>query len=361
MRLTVLNVSYPLAPVSAGTAGGAEQVLSTLDAALVQHGCRSLVIAPEGSKCQGLLLPTALVPQVLDEDAKHRARERHRDAIRRAIDTFPVDVVHLHGVDFMHYLPQPGVPVIVTLHLPPGFYDHQAFGTSRPETYLVCVSQSQACKCPPNADITSVIGNGVPLNWFRPTGAFRKGSYVLYMGRMCPEKAPHLAMDAARSAGVPCWIAGNVFPYPTHLRYFDEFIEPRLASYGHHFVGSVGGMRKRDLIAGAKCLLVPSQIAETSSLAAMEAFACGAPVIAFRTGALSEVVRHGATGFVVENVEEMADAILELKKIAPADCRTEAERRFSSETMVRRYFELYQQASQAAVSAIQRMELQPAA
>jgi len=119
MRLTVLNVSYPLAQVSFGTPGGAEQVLATIDEALVRAGHRSLVLAPEGSRCSGLLLPTGVLPSQLDDAARHTVQRQHRDAIERALARFHVDVVHLHGLDFFHYLPKSEVPVVVTLHLPP--------------------------------------------------------------------------------------------------------------------------------------------------------------------------------------------------------------------------------------------------
>lgn len=342
MRLTVLNVSYPLAPVSRGTAGGAEQVLAMLDAALVQNGHRSLVIAPEGSRSQGLLLEGSPMPHVLDENAKRNAQRRYREVIALAFRTFSVDVVHLHGLDFLEYLPEAGVPVVVTLHLPPGFYDPQIWSISRPETYLVCVSRSQKRRCPAGADIAAVIENGVPLNSFHPARADRKGQYVLYMGRICPEKGVHLAMDAAQATGVPCWIAGTTFAYSSHQQYFQEFIFPRLKKGKHRFLGAVGGRRKQHLLAGAKCLLVPSSAPETSSLVAMEAFACGTPVIAFRAGALCEIVKHGDTGFLVGCIEEMVDAIRSLDSLSSSRCRADAEARFSADRMVNEYFQLYE-------------------
>jgi len=338
MSLTVLNVSFPLAPVSAGTAGGAEQVLGMLDAALVRAGHRSLVIAPEGSHCAGLLVPIRAIGSSLDEQAKHDAEKEVRAALDRVLRRFAVDVVHLHGLDFLNYLPAPGVPVVVTLHLPPEWYPGEAFQIARPHTYLVCVSPSQFRNCPPQTEICEVIENGVSLRDFHP--GKKKAKYILGLGRICPEKAFDVSMDAANHAGFPFWLAGTVFGYETHREYFEKLIKPRLVK-GNRFLGSVGGRRKRALLAGAKCLLISSRAPETSSLAAMEALACGTPVVAFRTGALGDIVEHGRTGFLVNDKEEMVSAIRCIDDIDPKGCRRAAELRFSAEVTSQKYLNLY--------------------
>ena len=116
------------------------------------------------------------------------------------------------------------------------------------------------------------------------------------------------------------------------------------------------GLQRRWL-GHARCLLVPSQTPETSSLVAMEALACGTPVIAFRAGALAEIVEHGRTGFLVDSTEQMADAILRADSIDPIECRRVAVDRFSADTMTARYLARYQRMVAARRSARSRQDL----
>jgi len=339
VSLTVLSVSYPLAKVSPATAGGAEQVLATIDKALVRAGHRSLVLAPYGSSCSGLLIPAKVPNGLLNDDAKQESRRIFKQLIERALPRYSVDVIHLHGLDFWEYLPDGDTPVVVSLHLPLEWYPQAAISDTPPNLTLVSVSQFQARNASAACAIGAVIPNGVDLEEFYPSR--RTGDYVLAMGRICPEKGLHLAIDAAAEARANLLLAGTVFEYPEHRAYFDSKIAARL---NHHarFIGAVGGKRKRCLLAGAKCLLLPSQVQETSSLLAMEALACGTPVIAWRSGALPEIVSDGRTGFLVSSVAEMADAIAQVDEINRADCRREAEQRFDSQNMVSKYVELYE-------------------
>ncbi len=339
MRLTVLSVSYTLAQVSARTAGGAEQVLATIDSELVRTGHRSLLLAPAGSRCKGLLLPVTIPGGVLDATAKQEARRMFRKLLNRALDSFPVDLVHMHGIDFHEYLPDRDIPVVVTLHLPLSWYAQHALKFSQPNVSLICVSKHQAATAPRGVQIAGVIPNGVDLGQFRP--ARKKSSYALLASRVCPEKGIHCAIDAAERADSDLVIAGSVFEYPEHRNYFETMIRPRL-SHKIRFIGAVGGKQKAALLAGARCLLIPSLAPETSSLVGMEAMACGTPVIAFPSGALPEIVSNGKTGFLVNSVEEMAASIQRADSISSNACRAEAERRFSSTRMFTQYLELYE-------------------
>jgi glycosyltransferase involved in cell wall biosynthesis len=342
--LTVLSVSYPLAKVSPGTAGGAEQVLLTLDKGLLQAGHKSLVLAPEGSRCSGLLIPARITNGILDQNAKRTARQTFKGLLSRTLSQFHIDVVHMHGIDFLEYLPHTDIPVVVSLHLPLEWYPCEKLSSPRSNVTLVSVSHFQSRNAPGACRIDRVIPNGVDLEEFRPTR--KQGDYVLGMGRFCPEKGLHLAIEAAERAAAPLILAGAVFEYSEHRRYFDSLIAPRAIApklnQRIRLVGSIGGKHKRFLLTGAKCVLIPSQVQETSSLLAMEAMACGTPVIAWRSGALPEIVSHERTGFLVDSVDEMAEAIAHTNDIDRAACRLEAELRFDAHAMVAHYICLYE-------------------
>jgi glycosyltransferase involved in cell wall biosynthesis len=230
------------------------------------------------------------------------------------------------------------LPVLVTLHLPPGWYPAEVFESLRPDVHLCCVSDAQRRRCPDGARIFATVPNGVAVERF--DARREKDRYVVALGRICPEKGFHLALDAARRAAVPLVLAGEVFRYAAHETYFEEMIVPRLDA-ARSFVGRVGFERKRALLARARCLLVPSLVAETSCLVAMEAMASGTPVVAFRSGALVDLVEHGRTGFLVDGVDEMADAIAAAGMVDPRECRRVADARFSAEAMTRRYIDIY--------------------
>jgi glycosyltransferase involved in cell wall biosynthesis len=338
MSLFVLNVGYPLAPVGPDAVGGAEQVLCALDRALVERGHNSLVIAAEGSQVAGRLLAVPAEDGALDDAARRRAHVRHREAIAEAVRRFPVDVIHLHGIDFAAYLPDSG-PTLVTLHLPLDWYPPDALQPSRDDLWLHTVSAAQQAVAPPGAGLTDPIPNGVDIDALSQRHA-RRG-FALLLSRICPEKGIHLAIDAAKRADMSLLIGGEVYRYADHVRYFESEVAPRLDSR-RRFLGPLGLRRKRRFLNAATCLVIPSLAQETSSLVAMEALACGTPVVAFPNGALSEVVEHGRTGFLVKGVEEMAEAMQHAADLSPVVCQEAARERFSLEVMLRGYFRAYE-------------------
>jgi glycosyltransferase involved in cell wall biosynthesis len=335
--LTVLNVAYPLAPVGPDAVGGAEQIVSALDKGLLGAGHRSLVLACEGSQVDGKLFATPLPVGPLTAERQAEAHTRYRADIERIVARERVDLVHLHGADFYTYLPRAAVPVLATLHLPPDWYPGSIFQLERLHTYLHCVSNAQRRCCPASPRLLDDVPNGVDLTRFGPRGA--RGEYALVLGRVCPEKGIHVALDAAKRADVELLIAGEVFPYPAHLSYFEQEIAPRLDAR-RRFVGPLAKSAKADTLARARCLVLPSLVSETSSLAAMEALASGTPVVAFRRGAPCELIVEGVTGHLVDDVPQMADAIGRAATLSSRACRTSAEA-FSVDAMLERYLRMY--------------------
>jgi hypothetical protein len=345
MPLTILSVAYPLAPVGPDAVGGAEQILTYLDAALVAAGHHSIVLACEGSKTCGTLFTICVSGSSLAETLESTDAQQ-RGAIKQILYEYPVDVVHMHGLNFLKYLPtQEDVPVVATLHLPPSYYPAETFRLTRPKTFLHCVSWSQRRSCPADAQLLPEIENGVPFTGGHKPRASRK--FCVALGRICPEKGFHLAIAAAERAATPLLIGGQVFNFIAHQKYFAEEIAPRCNDF-IRFLGPVGMSRKHRLLSAARCVLIPSLAPETSSLVAMEALACGTPVIAFPSGALSEIVEHGRTGFLVKDEREMADAIAAAGSIDVQLCFEAARKRFPVERMIEQYFEMYRRLAKPA-------------
>lgn len=350
MQLTVLSVAYPLAPVAPWVAGGAEQVLLKLDHALQQEGHRSLVVACSGSQIAGELIESGPLPTVLDDGTKAAAHHVYSELIEGVLGGEKIDIVHMHGIDFYHYLPKPGPGVLVTLHLPLDWYPSEALSPTRAATWLHCVSAAQDAKRPPGARFLPPIDNGVDVDL--PPGQ-QGGEFALFLGRICREKGVHMAIEGARLAGVPLVIAGTVFPYTDHIRYFSEQIAPNL-NENCRYIAGVDPAKKAELLRNARCVLIPSLAEETSSLVAREALAAGTPVVAFPRAALAEIIEHGQTGFLAGTPQSMAEAIEACSTIDPAVCQNVARRRFPLNRMISQYLSLYQQIADGRLNDFRR-------
>jgi glycosyltransferase involved in cell wall biosynthesis len=333
--MTVLSVAYPLLPVGPDSAGGAEQILSLVDRGLVDAGQRSIVIAAPGSETAGELIEAAAEDGEITDGVRKNAQRAHRECIQQALERYAIDLIHFHGLDFYNYLPAEGVPMLATLHLPISFYAASIFEDRK--VALNCVSHTQANSAP-GVKKPPVVFNGIDIERYR--GGSGPKEFLLVLSRICPEKGIHIALEVARKLEFRLIIAGPVHPFRDHERYFSECVRP-LLDEKRQYVGPVGREKKTTLLAGAHCVLIPSFVAETSSLVAMEAISSGTPVVAFRSGALPEVVEHGETGFVVDTQDQMIEAVRKAQEISPEICRARAVLRFDARRMVNDYVNLY--------------------
>jgi glycosyltransferase involved in cell wall biosynthesis len=168
-----------------------------------------------------------------------------------------------------------------------------------------------------------------------------KSDYLLFIGRLSAEKAPHLAIEAALANDRRIVLAGKIST-PDEQAYFDSSVLPLLDHPLVTYVGEADGAKKRQLFAGASAFLMPLLWEEPFGLVMIEAMACGTPAIAFNRGGAPELIRHGETGFLVEDADEMAAAIRRIRDLDPASCRAHVEANFSPEVLADRYLEVYE-------------------
>ena len=349
MELTVLSVACPFATVGTETDGTAEQVLAALDAALLRAGHRSVVVAAEGSAVAGTLVPVPRIQGTPDEAGRAAVLRRVAAMVAEAVDRHAVDLVHLHGRDFAACLPPPGVPVLVTLHQPLDRYPADALTPTRPGTHLHAVSATQLRAAPPGVVLLPPIETGVAVD--RLYIRVPKRRFVVALGRIERGKGFHIALDAARDIDMQFLLGGEVPRHPEHQRYFQDEIRPRLDPK-RRYLGPIGFGRKRWMLGAARCLLAPSLTAEASALPALEALACGTPVVAFPTGVLADIVEPGVTGVLVKDAAEMAEAIEAAESLDPDACRAAARVRHSVEGMTARYLTLYEELVSGRAKAV---------
>ncbi len=319
--LRIAMLAPPWISVPSPGYGGVESVVSTLTEALVRRGHDVTLFCAPGS------VSRATVATILEKphpDAIERALfevdhvARSFDLIELAGLTDPFDVIHDHcGFTGLAMANRIDTPLVHTLHGPftadtAAFYAYHGYkGT------LVGISHAQLASAPSDLNPLGPIPNPIDLPAWPMQE--RKGDYLLWIGRMTPEKGPHRAIAAARAVDVPLVLAGVI--QPGQQAFFDREIAPHIDGDRVRFIGEVGGAAKKSLFAHARGLLMPIRWDEPFGMVIVEALACGTPVIAFPEGAMRELVVDGKTGFLVEDVRAMASAIGQLPRIAASDCR----------------------------------------
>lgn len=355
--LRILYVAYPLLPVSDASCGGAEQVLATLEREMVRRGHATVVAAAAGSRVAGELYPTGAPARDLDQLALRDA-EHNRRILQLLEADEGFDLIHDMSGTFWKRAGDTDLPVLATLHLPPVLYAPEMFENIAANVLFNCVSESQARSFSQLRRMLGVVPNGIDLSRFPFAQDISNGEYLLWLGRICEEKGTHVALDVAESAGLPLVMAGSVYPFSYHRQYFEREIAPRLERNPRvRFVQSPGSAEKLDLLQRAKALLVTSLIDETSSLVAMEAMTCGTPVVAFRRGALPEIVEQGRTGWLADSPEQMIAALARLDEIDRRHCRDRIKQRFSAERMADQYEHMYRRVLGPSIQSRQRLQV----
>lgn len=249
------------------------------------------------------------------------------------------DVIHSH-LDFLAFSlsRRSSVPVVTTLHgrldlpeLVPVFRDFS-------DLPLISISDSQRRPLP-WCNWLGTVYHGLPSNLY--TAHAEPGRYLAFLGRISPEKCPDQAIELAKRVGMPLRIAAKVDP--ADRAYFERVVEPLLDHPLIEFVGEVTDAQKNDFIGNAHALVCPYDWPEPFGLVLIEAMACGTPVLAYRRGSIPEVIDHGITGLVSENLAEMTKQVEGIPLIDRRRCRQVFEERFTAERMVQNYMQVYHQ------------------
>lgn len=326
--------------------GGTERVVSYLTDALVDLGHDVTLFASGDSHTKATLQPVwpralRLDPSIRDAIAPHMVL---LEKVRQVAHEF--DVLHSH----LDYLPfslfaQLGVPFLTTLHGRLDLAELQPVFNAFPKAPVISISNSQRLPLP-QANWLRTIYHGLPENLLTPI-SLTEPKYLAFLGRICPEKGIDVAIRIAAESGLPLKVAAKVDK--ADRAYFENTIEPLLCLPNVEFVGEITEAQKPAFLSGAKALLFPIAWPEPFGLAMIEAMACGTPVIAFNRGSVPEVVDHGVTGYICEDIDDAVCALQRIDELPRTEVRAQFERRFSAKAMAQQYVDVYSTLLQRAV------------
>ena len=318
--------------------GGTERVVSYLTEELVRQGHDVTLFASGDSVTKARLVTGCQRSLRLDKHCIDKMAHQTVMLERVFQRATEFDIVHFH-VDYLHFPLSRRQPIthVTTLHgrldIPDLVPLYQEFRD------MPVISISNAQREPlPWANWQATVYHGLPtdLYRFRPEA----GSYLAFVGRISPEKRVDRAIEIAKRVQIPLKIAAKVDP--VDKRYFKREIKPLLCESLVEFIGEIGEGEKDEFLGNAYALLLPIDWPEPFGLVMVEALACGTPVIAYRDGAVPEVIEEGHTGFIVEGLEDAVEAVRRVPELSRRRCREVFEKRFTATRMAHDYVRVFE-------------------
>ncbi len=295
-------------------------------------GLEVTLFASGDSQTSGKLI--SVCPRPYSEDASVDPKVAECLHISEVFDrAADFDLIHNH-FDFLPltYSGLVETPVITTIH---GFSSPAiipVYKKYNDRCHYVAISEADKS---PDLNYLSTIYHGIDLTQFPFSEA--QGQYLLFFGRIHPEKGVHEAIQVAHQTGIKLMIAGII----QDQDYFDTQIKPHIDGETVEYLGPVGPDRRGELLSQAMVLLHLISFDEPFGLSLVESMACGTPVIAFNRGSMPEIIRPDETGFIVANIDEATAAVAAISSIKRSACREDVERRFSRARMAQDYVAAY--------------------
>jgi len=311
-----------------------ENIVSLLTEQLVSMGIEVTLFASGDSLTAGELAWVCEHPYSEDPTIDPKVWEcLHISELFKRADEF--DLIHNH-YDFLplSYSGYTHTPVVTTIH---GFSSDAILPVYKKynnSTDYIAISESDKSA---ELDYIATIHHGIDLKQF--TYQPESQDYLLFLGRIHPDKGVHDAIEVARKTDKRLIIAGIV----QDEMYFKERIKPYIDGTNVEYIGSVGPAKRQQIMGGALAMLHLIHFDEPFGLSVIESMACGTPVIAYDRGAMSELIHHDSTGFIVHDLDAAVQAVGKINTLARIACRNNVERRFSSRRMAHDYVEVYHQ------------------
>lgn len=380
-NITVLQVATVNHPIRKDfdSYGPVEMVIFNIDKGLHSMGHRSIVACSADSRVTGEHFAT--VDQSLgDYFCKDTARQQkvidtHFSKVVDRIKSGDIDLIHTHDVKMVESLyefaSEMNIPILTTLHISAREsllredYNRWSNPQLAPFAHYVPISEYQKSEYDDFMTTEKAVLHGIEVDDYPMKDLSRKDGYLFVIGRITADKGQDKAIEVARKTGLKLIIAGCVQNKVADMKFFEEIrssidlfidgdkdddhrdyyknnIRPIIDSEKQViYIGEISNDQKMQWYKYARATLFPIKWGEPFGLVMIESMSCGTPVVAFNQGSVPEIIVDGATGYLTDSVETMAEAVRNVVKIDPWDCRKHVKNNFSIKKMAREYADIY--------------------